>query len=83
MRMTPQYFHHHPASCVPFCELSLVLVVFIGARVVQGSGVGSAGCVVSCVLGGCKLTATEHARHGRYGCLIRRRLRSEQCWVPC
>ena len=40
----------------------------------EGSGVGSAGCVVHvgvhgvcCIVGGCNVFATEHGRHTRHG----------------
>ena len=34
------------AHLVPFCQLCLVFVICVHRRVVEGSGVGSAGCVV-------------------------------------
>ena len=51
MGMTPQYFHAIPPSCAilrHFANYFLcLLLVHIGARVVEGSGLGSAVCVVN------------------------------------
>ena len=57
------------------CHLpTMPCVWYVHRRVVEGSGVCSAACWrawrVSCVMGGCNLTATEHGRHGRYAKII-------------
>ena len=82
---TPQYFHTIPTSCAIL--LTIPCICCVHRRVVEGSGVGSAGCVVHVdmygewvVVGGCNLIATEHGM----GCHICWRvLWSEQSWVPC
>ena len=48
--MTPQYLlSHHPSILCHFANYSTLclLLVHIGARVVEGSGLGSAVCVVN------------------------------------
>ena len=47
--MTPQHFHTIPTSCAILPPLTQICYVFVGSvqrRVVEGSGVGSGGCVV-------------------------------------
>ena len=47
--MTPQHFHTIPTSCAilpPLTQICFVFVSCVQRRVVEGSGVGSGGCVV-------------------------------------
>ena len=71
MGTTPQHFHTIPTSCAILP--TMLCVSCVHSRVVEGSGLGSAGCMfsacwcewrVSCVLGGCNAIATEHGRYG-------------------
>ena len=64
MGMTPQHFHNFPTSCAilpPLTQICFVFVCCVQRRVVEGSVVGSAGCVVQVdvhgewVVDGCNL----------------------------
>ena len=65
MGMTPQHIHTIPTSCAisPLLIYICLLVVCRELRVVEGSGVGSSGCVVHfnvhgvVVVGGCIVVA--------------------------
>ena len=49
MGMAPQHFHTIPTSCAILPPLAQICFLFVGCvqrRVVEGSGVGSGGCVV-------------------------------------
>ena len=46
MGMTPQYFHTIPTSGAILPAICFVFVSCVHRRVVEGSGVGSAGCGV-------------------------------------
>ena len=68
MGTTPQHFHTIPTSCA-----SLLCVSSVHWRVIEGSGLGSAGCVghidvhalrVSCVVDCYNAIASEHGRYG-------------------
>ena len=69
--MTPQYFH-----IIPIYLPTVPCVCCVHRRVVEGSGVHSAGCVcmlmciVNYIVGGCNLFATEHGRCGLF-CHVR------------
>jgi len=56
--MTPQHFHTIPASCAilsPLTQICFVFVSCVQRRVVEGSWVGTGGCVVSHTLLACNI----------------------------
>ena len=71
MGMRPQHFHTIPTSCAilpPLTQICFVFVSCVQRRVVEGSGVGSGGCVVhfdvhgKWVMGCCSC----YTEYGRY-----------------
>ena len=73
--MTPQHFHTIPTSCAilpPLTQICYVFVSCVQRRVVEGSGVGSGGCVVHFDVHGSELCCgllqcSCYTKHGRYG----------------
>jgi len=61
MGMTPQHFHTIPTSCAilpPLTQICFVFDTCVQRRVVQGSGIGSDGCVVHFYVHGDNVEAT-------------------------
>ena len=85
--MTPQHLHTIPTSCAilpPLGQICYAFVSCVQKRVVEGSVVESAGCVVHAdVHGKWVMLCNVYTEHGRYGlsCLYAETLVYEQCWV--
>ena len=87
MGMTPQHFHTIPTSCAILP--TMLCVSCVHSRVVEGSGLGSAGCMfsacwcawrLSCVWGGCNEIAILSMAD--MVCLVYRSCEvHKQCWV--
>ena len=73
--MTPQHFPTIPTPCAilpPLTQICYVFVSCVQRRVVEGSGVGSGGCVVHFDVHGSELCCgllqcSSYTEHGRYG----------------
>jgi len=77
MGMTPQHFHTIPTSCTILPPLTQIILCYlfvscVQRKVVEGSGVGSGGCVVHFDVHGSELCCgllqcSCYNEHGRYG----------------